>query len=240
MSRPYPPESEQALWANLRRMIDPDTGKPIEVKRLAGEVISMVGAAMDTTGHQLSWIFAMLSDKDEVVETILEEMRSLGLYGHDARKPEFKDLAEVKYLTAVIKECMRTLDSLAALSSRCLPEDMEIFGYRLPKGLQVYVPGNTYSHLPEYFDEPEVFKPERWLSGKTYDFYIPFSYGTRDCVGQRLAMQEMQLTMMMLLPRYKMKLVNGETFDSIMETRYYEQVVACAKGGLFFDVTARN
>lgn len=240
MSRPYPPETEQSLWANLRRMIDPDTGKPVDRKKLVGEVITMVGAAMDTTGHMLGWIFAMLSDRDDVVDRILEDMKVLGLYGPGARDPEFADLSKLPYLTAVIKECMRVLDSLAALTSRCLPRDMEVFGYRLPKGLQVYVPGNVYSHLEEYFDEPEVFKPERWLSGKNYDFYIPFSYGPRDCVGQRLGMQEMQLTLLLLLPRFKMKLTNGETFNYIMEHKYYESVMCSAKGGLNFDITPRT
>lgn len=240
MSRPYPAESEQSLWANLRRIIDPDTGKPVEIKKLAGEVITMVGAAMDTTGHALAWIFTILSDKEDVQQRILDELDQLGLCGPNARQPQFEDLAKVKYTTAVIKECMRSVSSLAALTSRCLPRDMEIFGYRLPEGLQVYVPGNTYSHLPEYFDEPECFNPDRWLSGKNYEFYIPFSWGPRDCVGQRLGMQELQLTLMMFLPRYKFKLINGETFDSVLKNRYYEQIMASAKGGLKFDFSNRS
>ena len=240
MSRPYPPDNEYSLWANLRRMIDPDTKKPVEVEKLAGEVISMVGAAMDTTGHQMGWICAILSDHDETVDRILSDMKELGLYGPGSRPFEFADVAKLPFLTAVVKECMRVVDSLAALTSRCVPEDMEIFGYRLPKDMQVYVPSNVYSRMEEYFEDPDEFKPDRWLSGKSYEYFMPFSSGPRDCVGQRLAMLEMQLTLMHLLPRFKIKLADGYTFDDVMNKKYYESVMVAAKGGMNFEITPRE
>lgn len=239
LARPYPGDEEQSLWANLRRLIDPDTGKPVERNKLIGEVISMVGAAMDTTGHQLGWVFAVLSDHPEAVERILSDMKGLGLIGPGARDLEFSDLGQLPYMTAVVKECMRLVSSVSILSVRCLPEDMTIFGYRLPKGMQVYIPGNVYHHLEEYFEEPEVFKPERFLDGKTHDFYIPFGTGPRDCVGQRLGFLEIQLTLLLLLPRFKFKLAKNYTLQDVLDKQYYESIMCAAKGGLNFEVTPR-
>lgn len=41
-------------------------------------------------------------------------------------------------------------------------------------------------HNPEYFPDPEAFKPERFLTqaqNKNYFSYIPFSAGSRNCIG---------------------------------------------------------
>lgn len=38
---------------------------------------------------------------------------------------------------------------------------------------------------PQYFDEPEVFNPERFGDGKTISpAYIPFGEGPRKCIGK--------------------------------------------------------
>ena len=40
---------------------------------------------------------------------------------------------------------------------------------------------------PRYWDEPEVFNPERFMDGVSYlkhpYCYIPFSAGARNCIG---------------------------------------------------------
>lgn len=52
---------------------------------------------------------------------------------------------------------------------------------------------------PDVFPEPEMFNPDRWLpldtEGKRLNKYlVPFSKGSRQCVGINLAWAEMQLT----------------------------------------------
>ncbi|KAG8409229.1 hypothetical protein J3458_019346 [Metarhizium acridum] len=64
-------------------------------------------------------------------------------------------------------------------------------GHVIPRGVHVGV--NTYSllHNDEYFPEPFVFKPERWLdaaSGQANkDAFAPFSLGARGCLGKSVA-----------------------------------------------------
>jgi len=239
--RPFPEEENNALWANLRRLIDPETGKPIDKKRIAGELITMVGAAMDTSGHQLGWIFALLSDHQDIVAKIIDDMRSLGLYGTNSRELEFSDLASMPYLTAVIKECMRMCVSISVVTHRCTKEDMTIFGFRVPKGTQIYIPSNVYCKLDEYCEDPLKFKPERWLETNPPEkFFLPFSHGPRDCAGQRLAMLEMQVVLLLFIAKFKIKLSDGKTFKDIEEHQMYESVMMEAEGGLIFDISLRE
>ncbi|RMZ92941.1 cytochrome P450 3A29-like, partial [Brachionus plicatilis] len=50
-------------------------------------------------------------------------------------------------------------------------------------------------HNPEYFPEPEEFKPERFLKSSEFSqknminsyTFFPFSLGPRNCIGQNFA-----------------------------------------------------
>jgi len=238
MSRPYPDDNNNALWASLRKIIDPDTGEPVTTEKISGDVGTLVIAGMDTTGHQLAWILAILSDHPETVQKIMDELCSHQLSGPDARDIQFEDLTELKYLNAVIRECMRLLTSAQSMSIRQTTEDMTISGYRVPKGTQIFVPENVYTQLEPFFDDPEVFRPERWIKEEAKEDFFPFSVGPRDCIGQRLAMFEMQVTLIRVLPKYRFKLTEG-TFEEVKANKAYDTVVVSAEGGLFFDVDDR-
>ena len=58
---------------------------------------------------------------------------------------------------------------------------------------------------PAHFDEPENFRPERFLGKqKRHPFsFIPFSAGARNCIGQKFAMMELKIVLSMLLRTFK-------------------------------------
>jgi benzoate 4-monooxygenase len=61
---------------------------------------------------------------------------------------------------------------------------MMIEGEWIPGNTTVSVPTWSLHHSPEYFKDPEVFKPERWLAEDAAELqstFIPFSAGGRAC-----------------------------------------------------------
>ena len=60
---------------------------------------------------------------------------------------------------------------------------------------------NALSRDEQYFDEPEQYKPERWLPGVNSAqkqrlmalCVLPFGVGKRNCLGRRFAEQEMNI-----------------------------------------------
>lgn len=56
----------------------------------------------------------------------------------------------------------------------------------------------TTHRNPTYFPDPEAFKPNRWLEETEHleemkRLFMPFSKGTRDCLGKNLALMELKI-----------------------------------------------
>jgi cytochrome P450 len=66
---------------------------------------------------------------------------------------------------------------------------------------------------PRYFDDPEVFRPERWLNGLENRLpagaYFPFGDGPRRCIGQGFALLESALVLATIAQKYRFRLVPG-------------------------------
>ena len=55
----------------------------------------------------------------------------------------------------------------------------------------------------DYWGDPEVFRPERFLDNKHRDRFIPFGFGKRSCMGESLAKAELFMFIVMLLQRLR-------------------------------------
>ena len=89
--------------------------------------------------------------------------------------------------------------------------DTKFHGYDIPKG--TWVASNVYGvhHSPEYWEYPEEFKPENFLSAdgksvKRSEALLAFSVGKRACLGENLARDELFLFLANLYQRFETKL----------------------------------
>ena len=102
------------------------------------------------------------------------------------------------YCQATILEALRMGTIAPGTLMHQAMKTVEVGGYKIKKGT-IFI-GNFYStHFDEeYWDEPQQFRPERFLSddGKiltdTPNFF-PFSVGKRVCLGESLAKVELFL-----------------------------------------------
>ena len=70
-------------------------------------------------------------------------------------------MTEIEYLDMVLNETLR-LYPIAIRLDRFCKQDVEIDGVHVPKGSVVIIPVYALHHDPQYWPEPEEFRPERY------------------------------------------------------------------------------
>ena len=96
---------------------------------------------------------------------------------------------------------------------------MTLHGYTIPAGSQV-VPLLHAVHMdPELWDEPEEFRPSRFLSaeGKVQkpEYFMPFGVGRRMCLGDVLARMELFLFFSSLMHTFELRSPQGSSLPSL-------------------------
>jgi cytochrome P450 len=70
---------------------------------------------------------------------------------------------------------------------------------------------------PRFYDDPDAFRPERWLNGLADQLpagaYFPFGDGPRRCIGQGFAMLEAAIVIATLAQRFQFRLVPGHSVE---------------------------
>jgi cytochrome P450 len=112
-------------------------------------------------------------------------------------------LARLRTARAVVDEAMR-LNPPAWLITRSTTADMQLGASHVPAGsLVILSPWIVHRH-PAVWDEPEVFRPDRFLSPTQASLpgmrtaYIPFGAGPRMCIGRDFAYAEAVLSLAMI------------------------------------------
>ncbi len=189
-----------------------EDGKPMSNEQVMAECLTLFGAGHETTATALSWTWYLLCQHPERYQKVQQEVDSV-LQG---RTPTYADLARLPYCLQVFKEALRLYPPAYAFSRRAL-RDVEIDGYRVPKGAVVLLAPYTLHRRGEYFPEPEKFDPERFTPEREKQIpryaFMPFGAGPRICIGLYFAMMEGHLLLATIAQRASFSLVPGQSIE---------------------------
>jgi cytochrome P450 len=122
--------------------------------------------------------------------------------------PEWKELEQLPYLSAVIQESLRFSLGATTRQHRSCPDESMVFDdgkkkWVIPPGTAIATSNPIIHFNPDIFPEPHKFMPERWLNNHGLDRYLwSFSKGPRQCLGINLAYAELYLCTAALFRRY--------------------------------------
>jgi sterol 14-demethylase len=170
----------------------------------------MTWAGHETTTAQTTWLLTDLLLHPEWFERVRAEVDAV-LGDSPVREISWAQLGALKTLDMVIRESER-LHPIAPMLQRVAKEDIEIAGYRIPKGDRVVVAPRLSQLDPREFPDPEIFRPERFdPNGEcpaNMDSLIGFGGGLHRCLGVNFARLEMKSIVAALVQRYDMELVD--------------------------------
>ena len=185
---------------------DKQTGEPMSEKLLIDEVLTAVVAGHETTASTLNWTWYMISQHPDVEARLQQEVDAV-LSG---REPTAADLRRLCFTRQVIEESMRLYPPAWLITRRALGED-EIGGYYVPLGTDVFISPYIVHRHPQFWDDPEQFRPERFApepaASRPQGAYLAFSMGPRNCIGETMAMQEMIIHISMVSQHLRLTFV---------------------------------
>ncbi|XP_037674199.1 cytochrome P450 4F3-like isoform X2 [Choloepus didactylus] len=183
-----------------------EDGKVLSDEDIRAEADTFMFEGHDTTASGLSWVLYNLAKHPEYQDRCQQEVREL-LRDRQSEEIEWDDLANLPFLTMCIKESLR-LHPPVPVISRCCTQDVVLpDGRVIPKGVICLVDIFGTHHNPSIWPNPEVYDPFRFDPENTQNgsplAFIPFSAGSRNCIGQTFAMTEMKVALALTLLRFR-------------------------------------
>ncbi|OCL09523.1 cytochrome P450 [Glonium stellatum] len=165
----------------------------LSVDRLTKEAQILLGAGSVSTARTIHYIVFYLLSNEHMRKRLEEELKD-AMAEWPEKKLTWAQLEKVLYLQALIKEGLRhsygTMHRLPRVSPSAAFQYKE---WTIPAGVPVGMTAYLQHTDPEVYPRPFEFIPERWLSNVTPQMtrsLVPFSRGSRNCIGMNLAYAE--------------------------------------------------
>lgn len=210
-------EAKDKVDVLLQHVDDPNLRVKIErhgVKALTQELIA---GGTEGSAASVEWAMCELLKNPYTFNKATQELDNI--IGRE-RWVQEADVTNLPYLNAVIKEMMRLHPVGAFLAHRFASQDCKVAGYDVPKGTRVLVSKWSIGRDPELWDDPENFRPERFI-GKAIDVkgqdfeLLPFGSGRRMCPGYNLGLRMIQTSLANLIHGFSWKLPKNMTREEL-------------------------
>ncbi|KAJ0843792.1 putative geraniol 8-hydroxylase [Helianthus annuus] len=139
-------------------------------------------AGTDTTSITVEWAMAELLRNPHIMTKAKEELEKVIGKGSIVKED---DVSRLPYLSCIVKEVLRLHPPAPLLLPRKVIKEVQLSGYTIPAGTQVFVNAWAIGRDPTVWDDSLEFKPQRFLEsgldvrGQDFDL-IPFGCWTKN------------------------------------------------------------
>ncbi|KVH89317.1 costunolide synthase-like [Cynara cardunculus var. scolymus] len=184
---------------------------PITDDNIKAVFVNMFTGGTDTSAMTIEWAMSEMMKNPNVMEKAQKEVRET----FKGKKTIVEaDLEDLVYLKLIIKETLRLHPPLPLLLPRECIEQCQIDGYDIPLKTKVIVNAFACAVDPEYWDDAESFKPERFdkssvdFMGTNFEF-VPFGAGRRMCPGITFGLISIEFALAQMLYYFNWQLPSG-------------------------------
>jgi cytochrome P450 len=188
----------------LMQARDRDTGQGMSERHLINEVMTLIVAGHETTASTLGWVWYEISRAPAVERKLADELDALPQYQNSS----IDELVKFTYSRQIIEEILRLYPAGWLLTRKALQDDY-LDNYFVPAGAEIYISPYFIQRHPALWHDPDRFNPERFAPDRLADqrpfAMLPFSAGPRNCLGEVFARVEMQLHLMTIARRLRLR-----------------------------------
>ncbi|XP_024081341.1 cytochrome P450 306a1 isoform X2 [Cimex lectularius] len=208
------------LLANYKAAMANSQGRHFEEKQMFHVLADMFGAGTDTTLSTLRWFLLFMAVNPSIQSRVREELEK-ALNGR--QDPTLEDMENLPYTMACLFETQR----IRVITPLGIPhgtwEETDLGGYRIPRGAMIMVLQWAVHMDPEVWDDPESFRPERFIDSegkviKNHHNFMPFQCGKRICLGEEMAKMMLFLFGAGILCRFVVRVLEkGDDLQKALE-----------------------
>ncbi|KAI3890472.1 hypothetical protein MKX03_025014 [Papaver bracteatum] len=178
---------------------------------IADKILGLLLGGHEPPTVVITCIMKHLAEHPEVYNEVLKEQTDIIKSKAPRELLNSDDIQKMKYSWSVACESMRLATSSSGAFRQAL-SDFTYEGYHVAKESKIYWSSLSTHKNPEYFPEPEKFKPSRFEGDGPAPFtYIPFGGGPRMCPGREYAKLEILVFIHHAVIKYRWeKLLSGD------------------------------
>ena len=211
-----------------------EDGARLSDEQVRDQALTLLFAGHDTTTSTVAFLFYELARNPEWRERLAEELDRVAGDGPPTGEQLF---SELPLLDQALDETLR-LYPPAWVGPRRAAGDFEFAGPPIPAGVPVNYSSWASHRLPEVFDDPHGFRPERFAPEERAKLpkgaYVPFGGGPRICIGMRFGQLEVKAIASRILRDFRLELEPG------WELRIRQMPTLSPLGGLPVRIAGRG
>lgn len=214
----------------------PGDGNTLTIDEMVAQCFVFFIAGFETSSTTMTFVLYELCKHPKIQEKVREEIVCI-LKKHNGAVT-YDSLSEMKYLRQVIDETLRKYPALPFITRKCV-EDYVVPGtnVKIEKGVRVFIPIRGIHYDQDYYENPEVFDPERFTdenkqNRNSYAF-IPFGEGPRICIGMRFGIMQSKVGLVSILKNFKVTL-NKKTKEPLVFST--NSIIPQVKGGVWLNL----
>jgi sterol 14-demethylase len=186
-------------------------------EHVTGLLIALLFAGQHTSCITSTWTTLFILFNKQIKNRIMAEQRDI--FGDElSGEVDFDKLNNMQLLHDSMKEALRLNPPLILLIRKAmkdLPVTAQGRKYTVPKGDTVLISPTVGMRVPEAFENPDVFDPDRFGPGREEHKKSPYAYlgfggGMHSCMGQNFAFVQVKTILSVLFREYHIDMVADE------------------------------
>lgn len=187
---------------------DPKNGDRhfLDEDMIVGTVIQFFTDGYETVASNIIFALYHLAMNPHIQEQAFEEIEDIGENINE------ENVNQLKYMEQIFQESNR-ITTFPYTARTCTKEwQIPETKIRVPVGTRLVIPLIGIQNDPQYFENPDVFDPDRFSSENRSKIatctYMPFGEGPRRCAGMNLAKLQARIIIFHILKNFKITAVD--------------------------------
>ncbi|CAI0463190.1 unnamed protein product [Linum tenue] len=195
----------------LGQMMSDETKYPLNDEEIISQIITILNSGYETVSKITMMSLKYLHGDLKALQELREE--HFGILGRKeaGESITWEDYKSMSFTLGVILESLRLATVVNGVMRRTT-SDLELNGYKFPKGWRIYIYTREVNYDPLLHPEPLKFNPWRWLDKKleSHKYNFLFGAGGRLCPGKELGLVMISLFLHCFVTQYRWEELEGE------------------------------